>query len=112
MKTPLLPGEQPVKDGAASLQLGIDVSGGWLYLTNMRLVFESHAFNLQTGTAIIPLKSVSSTRLCWTKWFGLFPLFPNSLVVSTNEGRDYQFIVFGRRLWKNVVDWHVAAFGK
>lgn len=112
MKTPLLPGEQLVKDGAASLQLGIDVSGGWLYLTNLRLIFESHTINFQTGIATIPLNSIADTRLSWSKLFGRIPMFPNSLVVSTSEGREFPFIVFGRRLWKNVVDWHVAELGK
>jgi hypothetical protein len=111
MKTPLFTGEQLVKNGAASLQLGIDVSGGWLYLTNMRLIFESHAFNLQTGTAILPLKSVVGTRLCWSRLLGLIPVFPNSLVVATAELRDYQFIVFGRRRWQEAIEWQAAALG-
>ena len=36
MKTPLLPGETPVKDGAANLQRGLETVGGRLYLTNQR----------------------------------------------------------------------------
>jgi hypothetical protein len=112
MKIPLLPEEQLVKDGAASLQLGIDVAGGWLYLTNVRLIFESHAFNLQTGTAIVPLKSVNGTRLCWSRLFGVIPMFPNSLVVATVESREYKFLVFGRRHWKDAIEWQVAAVGK
>lgn len=36
--------------------------GGRLYLTNRRLVFESHAINLQTGTTDIPLADIVDAK--------------------------------------------------
>jgi len=69
MKTPTLPGEAIFKEGAANLQSGIETVGGRLSLTNRRLVFESHAFNVQTGATIIPLESVDSARKCWTRFW-------------------------------------------
>src|SRR6187455_2813762 len=82
VKTPLLSGETPVKDGGANLQRGVETVGGWLYLTNQRVVFESHAFNVQTGVTEIPLASISGIRKCWTKFLNLIPLFPNSFGIT------------------------------
>ena len=89
MNAQLLPGEAIVKDGAANLQRGIETVGGWAYLTNQRLVFESHAFNVQTGATIIPLESISGVRKCWTKFLNLIPLFPNSFAIATRRVRGF-----------------------
>jgi hypothetical protein len=99
MKTPSLPDETPVKDGAANLQRGIETVGGWLYLTNRRLIFESHAFNIQTGATIIPLANIAGARKSWTKFLNLIPVFPNSVAVSTKEDKQYRFVTFGREAW-------------
>lgn len=104
MKTPLLPDETPIKDGAANLQRGIETVGGILYLTNQRLVFESHAFNIQTGTTTIPLTSITGARKCWTRFLNLIPVFPNSIAVSTTEGKEYRFVIFDRKAWIAAID--------
>jgi hypothetical protein len=103
-KTALLPGETLIKDGAANLQRGLETVGGRLYLTNRRLIFESHGFNVQTGATIIPLESISGARKCWTKFLNLIPLFPNSIAVSTNEGKEYRLVTFSRQAWINAID--------
>jgi hypothetical protein len=104
MKTLSLPDETSLKDGAANLQRGIETVGGWLYLTNRRLVFESHAFNIQTGATIIPLASITGVRKCWTKFLNLIPIFPNSVAVSTKEGKEYRFVTFGRQAWIEAIE--------
>jgi len=104
MKTEFLSGEKPVKDGAANLQRGIETVGGWLYLTNQRLIFEAHAFNVQSGRTIIPLASITGARTCWTKFLNLIPLFPNSIAVATKEGTEYRFVTFGRQAWIDAID--------
>jgi hypothetical protein len=104
MKTPSLPDETPVKDGAANLQRGVETVGGWLYLTNRRLIFESHAFNIQTGATNIPLASITGARKCWTKFLNLIPVFPNSVAVSTKEGKDYRFVTFSRQAWIEAIE--------
>jgi hypothetical protein len=104
MKTPFLAGETPIKDSAANLQRGIETVGGWLYLTNHRVVFESHAFNIQTGTTIVPLASITGARECWTKFLNLIPLFPNSFAVATKEGSVFRFVTFGRQAWIDAID--------
>ena len=104
MKTSLLAGETFVKDGAANLQRGIETVGGRLHLTSQRLIFESHAFNIQTGATIIPLTSITGIGKCWTKFLNLIPLFPNSLAVTTREGKEYRFVTFGREGWMDAIE--------
>ncbi len=108
MKTPLLPGETPIKDGAANMQRGIETVGGRLYLTSQRLVFESHAFNIQTGVTTIALTSITGARKCWTKFLNLVPLVPNSVAVTTSEGNEHRFVVFGRQAWLDAIGRHKA----
>jgi hypothetical protein len=104
MKTPLSPDELQIKDGLANLQRGIEAVGGWLYLTNRRLVFESHSFNIQTGVTEIPLNSITDVRKCWTKFLNLVPVFPNSIAISTKDGREYRLVVFGRQKWIDAIE--------
>jgi len=108
MNTELLPGESVTKDGAANLQCGIESVGGKLYLTDRRLVFESHSMNVQTGVTEIPLADITATALCWTKFLNLIPMVPNSLAVTTRQGQQHRFVLFGRDVWKKAIDWQCA----
>jgi hypothetical protein len=104
MKTQLRPGEQVIKEGAANLQKIIETVGGKLCLTNQRLVFEAHKFNVQGGATEVDLSSVQSSLPCWTKFLGLIPLFPNSLAVFTKQGKEYRFVLFGRHAWAAAIE--------
>lgn len=104
MKITLEPDEKVLREGAANLQRGAETVGGRLYLTDQRLFFQSHAFNIQTGATNLPLASIRGTRLCWTKFLNLFPVFPNSLAVETASGDEFLFVVFGRRAWAAAID--------
>ena len=104
MKTALQAAEQIVKTGGANLQRGAETVGGHLHLTNRRLVFESHAFNIQIGSTEIPLATIASSRLCWTKFLNIFPLAPNSLEVMTNDGSAYRFVLFDRGVWQKAIE--------
>ena len=99
MKITLNTNETLVREGAANLQRGAETVGGRLFLTNQRLFFQSHSFNIQTGPTEIPLSQVLGTRLCWTRFLGVLPLFPNSLAVATAGGAEYRFVLFDRRAW-------------
>ena len=103
MKTQLLPGETLIKDGPANLQRGIEAVGGRVHLTSQRLVFESHAVNVQQGTTAIPLESITGVRKCWTRFLNLIPLVPNSIAVATKEGKEYRFVVFARQSWIDAI---------
>lgn len=104
MKTALQPDEVLVKEGAANMQRGIETVGGRLYLTNQRLVFETHDFNIQTGTTIVALQDVASVRKCWTRFLNLIPMFPNSIAVATNDWKEHRFVVFGRQAWIDAIE--------
>ena len=108
MKSELLANETVVREGAANLQKGIEAVGGKLWLTNQRLVFESHALNVQSGITEINLSDVKMVRPCWTKFLNLIPLFPNSLRIETADGKHHQLVLFGRSKWKSAIDDLVA----
>ncbi len=104
MKTELRQGEALVKDGAANLQKNIETVGGNLYLTNQRLIFESHKFNVQSGVTEVELSNIQSSEKCWTKFLGFLPIFPNSLAVYTKQGKEYRFVLFGRGAWSAAIE--------
>jgi len=104
MKTPLRPGETLVRQGGANLQRKLETVGGHLYLTNERLVFESHRFNIQQGPEELELAQVQSTEKAWTKFLNVIPLFPNSLAVTLREGAEFRFVVFGRGAWQQAIE--------
>lgn len=81
-------GETLLRKGVANLQRGLEAVGGRLLLTDRRLLFRSHGFNVQDGDTEIPLARMR----------GALPLVPDSLAVATDE-RDYRFVLFGRRPW-------------
>ncbi len=99
MNSPLEPNETIVKAGSANLQRGAETVGGKLYLTNRRLVFESHSFNVQRGATSIPLGVIDSVVKCWTKFLNIIPLAPNSLLVTTAQGQEHRLVLFGRDVW-------------
>jgi len=100
MKTEQNQNEKIVKKGGANLQKGVETVGGFLYLTNQRLIFEAHAINIQGGNTLIDLSDVASTEKCWTKFLNVIPIMPNSLAVYTKSGEEYRFVLFGRGAWQ------------
>ena len=102
MKIELLPNEQLLREGAANLQRGPETVGGWLFLTNSRLVFSSHRFNVQTGVTEIALSTVRSVQPCWTKFLGFLPVAPNSLSVASESG-EHRFVLFRRSAWAEAI---------
>jgi hypothetical protein len=99
MKTELMPGESLVRDGKANMQLRPLTAGGHLYLTNRRLIFESHGFNIQRGAADIPLEEIAGVTRERTQMFNAIPLTDNSIGVQTRGGGQFRFVVFGREEW-------------
>ena len=104
MRTELRQSEHVIKEGAASLQKNIETVGGRLRLTNQRLLFEAHKFNVQRGVTEIELPSIQASHPCWTKFLGLLPLFPNALAIFTQQGREYRFVLFGRHAWAAAIE--------
>lgn len=103
LKTLLEEGEQLVRRGGANLQRGRETVGGFLYLTNRRLVFEAHKFNFQRQSTQIALADIERVVPCWTKFLGVLPLLPNSLSIQTKSG-VYDIVLFGRAAWRTAIE--------
>ena len=104
MRIDLQPGERLIRDGGANLMRGMEAVGGRLFLTDRRLHFASHAFNIARGATDLPLADIAATAPCWTKFLGVIPLLPNSLAVRTRDGAEYRFVVYGRRAWQAAIE--------
>jgi hypothetical protein len=102
MKIEIAPNEKLIREGMASLQRGVETVGGRLYLTDSRLVFSSHQFNVQTGCTEIPLAAIRTIRPCWTRFLGILPLAPNSLAVNTGS-TEYRFVLPDRASWAQTI---------
>ena len=92
-KAPSLDGEQLLKQGPANHFRGWEGVGGWLYLTNKRLLFLSHSVNIQNHALSMPLTEIEEIQTCSTAW-----IIPNGLRIVTAQGVE-RFVVEGRRRW-------------
>jgi GRAM domain len=102
-QTQLQPGEVLIKESRANLQRGMESVGGHLYLTDRRLIFESHKFNVQRGPTEIPLADVADVRKAWTKFLGVIPLAPNSIAVTTAGGHGQRIVCHKRGEWMEAI---------
>ncbi len=99
MRTKLKENERLIKEGKATFfntflsNLGLS-AGGTLYLTNQRLIFEGHGFNVGKESAILNLSDVASSGTG----------FPNTFYVITNQNQEFKFSVFGKKDWCSAVD--------
>ena len=75
----------------ANLFRGIESVGGKLTVTDKRLHFKSHSFNIQTGETEIPLNEIAGVTKVNT-----LGLVPNGLLVKLKNGKNYQFVVSRR----------------
>lgn len=88
-----------LRQAPANLQRGIEAVGGRLILTANALLFQPHAFNVQTQSLTIPLSEIVSLQPRWTRLFGLLPVAPTSLAVQVHKGGDYRFVIGKRDQW-------------
>lgn len=97
MKAKLLENEQLMKEGGATyfneLLFGLS-AGGRLYLTNQRLLFEGHRFNIGRKSVVVYVKDIIS---CSTG-------FPNTLTLLTNRNEEFTFSVYGKKDWQNKIN--------
>lgn len=108
MNTQFLHDEAVVIDGAANLQRGIETLGGWLYLTDRRLIFEVHKWNFQKQDEIINLEDIAFVQNAWTFILNIIPIYPNSIVVSMKQGIDYRFVVSNRKDWIEMIQKYIS----
>ncbi|MDZ4821049.1 MAG: GRAM domain-containing protein [Planctomycetota bacterium] len=88
-----LPGEHIISQGAANHFRGIEAVGGWLFLTDRRLFFYSHDFNVQNHQLSIPRNEILQAEPCRT-----LGIVPNGLRIKTSD-RVEQFVVQDRQSW-------------
>ncbi len=86
-------GEELIKQGGANHFLRGEGVGGYLYLTNERLLFKSHKFNIQNHEVSILIADIDSARPYLVAGF-----VPSGLEVVTGDRRE-RFVVAGRHDW-------------
>lgn len=83
--------EQILADVAANLTRGVEAVGGRIRITDLRVLFEANALNLQTMSAEIPLSQIAEVRPRNT----LF-VVPNGLLIKLKSGVEYKFVTWNR----------------
>ena len=94
MKLELKKGEILVKEGRANHWKGIEAVGGRLFLTDHRLVFKPHSFNIQIHEESISLDKIVSIKPSRT-----FFVLPNQISVELANGREERYVVWNRKSW-------------
>ena len=90
---PDLSGERVVFQSPANHLRKAEGVGGWLILTDERLAFRPHKFNVQTVDWSVPLEQVSGFEPRSTAW-----IIPNGIGVVTARGEE-RFVVDDRNRW-------------
>ena len=91
---PDFPGEEVVWQGPANHFFNGEGVGGWLYLTTGRLLFRSHAVNVQRHETNLALADITEATPRLTAGF-----IPNGLLVRMVSGAEECFVVDGRKRW-------------
>ncbi len=91
---PIFADEELILDGPANHFLNLEGVGGWLYLTDKRMYFKSHAFNLQVHEISIPLNEVSNISIGKSLW-----LIRNQLHCHFVDERVERFVVNNPDYW-------------
>jgi hypothetical protein len=102
MAIQLEPGESILQTGRANHFKGIESVGGRLWLTNRRLYFESHPFNIQRHAESYPLGRIVDIKPRRT-----LGVIPNGISLLLADGKEERFAVWEREQWLTNI--HVAA---
>lgn len=81
-------------EGPANLFRGLEGVGGKLFITNKKLIFNSHKMNIQKGQTDIPYENISEIIKRKTA-----KLIDNGIRIKTNDGNEFNFIVNEREQW-------------
>lgn len=92
-----LDGEAIIKQGPANHWLGAEARGGWLVLTERRLVFRSHGKNIQNAGAELRLADITAVEPANT-----LGVVPNGLRVRHGGAVD-KFVLIGRSDWQSAI---------
>ena len=99
-------GEEILSDTVANLMRGFEGVGGRLKITNQRLLFEAHSFNLQSMPTEIPLEYIVEVKKVNNAGF-----IPNGLLICT-KNVEYKFVVWGRGKLITIIDDQILNYKK
>jgi hypothetical protein len=91
IKPELLETEKLEEEIFANLFRGLEGVGGKIFLTNQRLIFKSHSFNIQKGQTNIEYSIISSVQKRKTA-----KLIDNGIKIITKQNTEYDFVVNDR----------------
>ena len=94
----LFTGETLLHQGPANHYVDNEAVGGWVYLTNKRILFVSHNLNYFIHNWEAPLSEVVGVSLCKT-----MKVIPNGLVLHTTQG-DRTYVVEKRKRWQREIN--------
>lgn len=80
--------------GPANLFRGIEGVGGVLFITNKKVLFKSHKFNIQTGQTDINFTEIEKIE---KRKSG--KIFNNGIRITTTTGKKYDLVVNQRHIW-------------
>lgn len=87
----LMENEQSYFNVLANLFRGAESVGGKLKITDRRLIFKSHAFNIRTGTTEILIEQIAEVKKRNT-----LGLVPNGISIITKDEIEYKFVLWNR----------------
>jgi len=90
----LEPGEEIQREAPATLFKGLEGVGGKLFLTNKKLIFKSHALNVQRGQTDIAYTGIAKVEKKDARKRG----YPG-ICIQTKEDREYQMVVQEAEDW-------------
>jgi hypothetical protein len=87
-------GETLIKEDGANHFKGAEAVGGKLILTNQRLIFRSHSFNIQNHEENILLSRIKEVSS-----FKTLGMVPNGLKVLLDTSEEHRFVIDNRSVW-------------
>ena len=90
--------EELLHDGPANHFLNLESVGGWLYLTDKRLFFRSHKFNIQSHEWSLLLSEIDNVQTNRT-----LGIMPNRFQVTSISGEVDNFVVYGNQNWREQI---------
>ena len=98
VERPELGGESVRLEGPANHFKGLEGVGGYLWMTDMRVHFRSHSYNIQNHEWSAPLSDIQDAQA--TKTIGLFN---NGLRLKTRTGEEHRFTVYDNHGWAEAI---------
>ncbi len=101
MQLALNSGEVLIHQGSAKhqTQSELPMDEGELFLTNYRLVFVDNA---QKSQIELILREIQSLQKCWTKEFGVVPLYENQMKIQTLKN-EFNFVMTSPGHWIDLI---------